>query len=492
MDQSKINALREQEVGDRPLYIGGQALMTQARRPVTSPIDGSDLATLSEGAAEHVDQAVSAGRAAFKAGTWSKMAPAQRKRIMHKIADLIEAHALELAVLGVRDNGTEIGMAIKAEPGSCAATFRFYAECVDKVAGDIMPTAPGTMGLIHKEPIGLVGVITPWNFPLMIGAWKIAPALAMGNSVIIKPPVEASLSTLRLIELCYEAGLPEGVLSCVTGSGSVVGSAIAHHMDIDCLVFTGSGATGRRLLEASAKSNMKPCYLELGGKSPNIIFDDCEPLDGALKVSAGGIFRNSGQVCVAGSRLLVQSSIYDQVCERMGQLADSFKVGDPLDLGTDIGAVTSAGQLTTDLQHIAWAEADGARRVTGGQQILQDTGGTYMQPTVYADVTPDMRLNTEEVFGPVLGIMKFDTEQEAAELANSTVYGLAAGVWTSNLGRAHRMVEAIDAGVVHVNTYGGPDVTVPLAGHKQSGNGADKSLYALDKYLKLKTAWLQL
>ena len=395
-------------------------------------------------------------------------------------------------MLGVRDNGTEISMAIKAEPGSAAGTFRYYAEAIDKVYGEIASTPQNILGLIHREPVGVIGVIVPWNFPMMIGSWKIAPALAAGNSVVLKPAEVASLSLLRLAEICAEAGLPEGVLNVVTGKGSVVGEALGLHNDVDVLAFTGSGFVGRKLLEYAARSNLKRCYLELGGKSPNVIFADAPNLDVAAKISAYGIFRNSGQVCVAGSRLLVEDKIHDEFVAKVVDFAAKMKVGDPLDLSTEAGAVTSLDQLQKDLEFVARAQTEGGRVETGGNRILESTGGYYMAPTVISNVTPNMDLAQNEVFGPVLGVMKFIDEAEAIRIANDSVFGLASAVWTSNLSKAHRMVRAIKAGVVHVNTYGGADNTVPLGGVKQSGNGHDKSLHALDKYSDLKTAWIQL
>jgi len=411
---------------------------------------------------------------------------------MHAIADRIEAEALELAVLGIRDNGTEFNMALKAEPGSAAGTFRYYAEAIDKVAGEIAPTAADVLGLVHRVPVGVVGAIVPWNFPLMIGAWKLAPALAMGNSVVLKPAETASLTLLRLAEICSDCGLPDGVLNVVTGPGAETGAALSASMGVDVLTFTGSGATGRRLLEASAASNLKRVYLELGGKSPNIVFADAPDLAQAAKVSAMGIFRNSGQVCVAGSRLLVERAVHDDFVAMLNDEAEALRVGDPLDLASQIGAVNSEDQLRRNLSFMDMARAEGGRIATGGSRILQDTGGTYMAPTVVTHVTPDATLFQREVFGPVLAVTAFDSEQEALHLANATDFGLAAAVWTGNLGRAHRMVAGIRAGVVHVNTYGGADMTVPLGGVKQSGNGHDKSLHALDKYVDLKTAWIQL
>lgn len=493
-DQVAIDALRSVQIAPQQHFIGGtfRNSLSGKLREVISPLNGMHLTTLAEGDANDVNLAVTAARRAFEAGKWSRAAPAERKKVMHRIADLIEKHALELAVLGVRDNGTEISMALKAEPGSASGTFRYYAETIDKVYGEIAPTAPGILGLIHREPVGVVAAIVPWNFPMMIGSWKIAPALAAGNSVVVKPAEAASLTLLRLAELCSEAGLPDGVLNIVTGKGSVCGEALGLHMDVDVMAFTGSGMVGRKLLEYSARSNMKRCYLELGGKSPNIVFADAPDIDQAAKISAFGIFRNSGQVCVAGSRLLVEEPIHDEFVARVAAIAAGMKVGDPLDLATEAGAVSSEDQLLKDLEFIRRAEAEGGRRVTGGDRILAETGGYFLQPTVFSGITPSMHLAQEEVFGPVLGIMKFKDEAEAVSLANSTVYGLAAAVWTSNLSKAHRMVRAVRAGVVHVNTYGGSDNTVPLGGVGQSGNGHDKSLHALDKFTNLKTAWIQL
>ncbi len=494
VDQSQIDALRNIPVSGGKLLIGSSWCPSGsgAEIKVVSPIDGRNMTTIAKAGAADVDAAVLSARATFDKGPWSKMPPAGRKKILFRIAELIEKNALELAVLGVRDNGTEINMALKAEPGSAAGTFRYYAEALDKVYGEIAPTADNVLGLIHREPMGVVGAIVPWNFPLMIGAWKLAPALAVGNSVVLKPSEDASLTLLRLAELCLEADLPEGVLNVVTGDGPETGAALALHMGVDVLAFTGSGATGARLMQYSARSNMKRLYLELGGKSPNIIFADAPDIDKAAKVSAMGIFRNSGQVCVAGSRLLVERSVHDAFVEKMIVAAEAIKVGDPLELTTDIGAVASERQLVSNLEFVNRTLAEGGRLETGGGQIMQASGGFYMAPTIFSSVTPKMSIFNKEVFGPVAAVTVFDSEDEAIHLANSTKLGLASGVWTSNLSRAHRMVRAIHAGLVHVNTYGGADATVPLAGAKQSGNGADKSLHALEKYCNLKTAWIQL
>ncbi|PWR00296.1 aldehyde dehydrogenase [Leucothrix pacifica] len=494
LEQQQIDVLRQQNIAPQQLFINGewQAASSGQTMDIISPINGEVITITADAGVEDVDRAVKAARTVFEKGSWAQASPAERKKVMLKAAELVEKHALELAVLGVRDNGTEIGMAFRAEPGSAAATIRFYAESIDKVYGEIAPTPNNILGMIHREPVGVVGAIVPWNFPMMIAAWKIAPALATGNSVVLKPSETASLSLLRLAELFSEAGLPDGVLNVITGQGAVCGEALGLHNDVDVLVFTGSGFVGRKLLEYSARSNLKRVYLELGGKSPNIVFADAPDLAQAAKVSAMGIFRNSGQVCVAGSRLLVEREIHDEFVEHLAAVARQLKVGDPLNLDNDIGAINSAAQLDKDLSFIDSAMLDGANLVTGGKQILGETGGYYMAPTVFSDVTTNMQLDKEEVFGPVLGVVVFDTEEQAVQMANSSNYGLASGVWTGNLSRAHRMIRAVKAGVVHVNTYGGPDVTVPLGGVKQSGNGVDKSLHALEKYTDLKTAWIQL
>ena len=490
MRQEDLDMLRAMPVAAPAMIINGKSVMaeTGATLDVVSPIDGALLTQIPNASEADVTIAVTSARRSFDSGVWSRTHPMVRKKVMLAWADLIEKHAIDLAVLGVRDNGTEISMAFKAEPMSAANTIRYYAEAIDKIYGEVAPTDPSTLAMILKEPIGVVGAIVPWNFPLMISAWKIAPAIAMGNSFVIKPSEVASLSVLRMVALAHEAGLPEGVLNVVTGAGPVSGHALAMSMDVDALAFTGSGSVGRQLMEAASKSNLKRVFLELGGKSPHIVFDDTADLDTAAEAVVTGIFRNSGQVCVAGSRLLVHDTIHDAFVEKIVGLTEKLRVGDPLDLSTQIGALSSEGHMLRIQKALEGANSV----VSGGIQILSETGGFYMAPTIVTDIDVDDRLFSEEVFGPVLTVSKFTDEIDAISQANASELGLASGVWTSNLGRAHRMVASLHTGVVHVNTYGGSDNTVPLGGYKQSGNGHDKSLHAIEKFINKKTAWIKL
>lgn len=493
-NQQEIDKIRYNSIPEQKLLIGSKWVKSKQGKiqNIISPINGEKISEIQVSDEADVDEAVKSSRAIFEKGQWSNMPPAAKKKVMHKIADLIEGSMLELAVLGVRDNGTEINMAYKAEPGSAAGTFRYYAEAIDKVYGEISNTSNDFVGLIQREPVGVVGAIVPWNFPLMIGAWKIAPALAMGNSVVIKPSEAASLSILRLGEICLEAGLPPGTLNIVTGNGRTTGQALARHMDVDVLTFTGSGNTGRQLLEYSAQSNMKRVYQELGGKSPNIIFSDTDNLEEAAKVSAMGIFRNSGEVCVAGSRLLVEDKIHDEFLNLISNFSSKLKIGDPLNIQNDVGAINSESQLQSDMDFVKKAETEGGIIELGGKRVHEATGGFYMEPTIVSSVKKDMDIFQNEVFGPVLTVTSFSNEEEAVQLANGTSFGLASGVWTTNLSKAHRMIKKIKAGTVFVNTYGGSDNTLPLTGVKQSGNGSDKSLHALDKFTDLKSVWMKL
>ncbi len=492
MDQKTIDTLRLKKISPQGNLIDGKFSPSISGEfiEVISPIDGKKLTSIPRSRNEDVDQAIKSAKVAFDDGSWSLRAPLDRKKVLIKWANLVEKEALELAVLGVRDNGTEINMALKAESLSAANTLRYYGEAIDKVYGEVAPTADGILGLIKREPVGVVGAIVPWNFPLMIGAWKIAPALAAGNSVVLKPAETASLSLLRLAQLGLEAGLPPGVLQVLTGYGAEVGEAIALSNQIDVLSFTGSGATGRKLMEYSARSNLKRVYLELGGKSPNIVFSDAPNLELAARTAVNAMFRNSGQVCVAGSRLLVESSISKIFLDMLCKFTKELKVGDPLTIKNDIGAVHSEVQLKKNL-NILKNDIEG-KVILGGERINIGDGGFYMSPTIVNNVDTNSEIFQNEIFGPILSVSTFKSDKEAISMANNTSYGLAAGVWTSSLSRAHRMAEKIKAGMVTVNTYAGTDLTVPMPGMKESGNGSDKSLHALNKYTNLKTQWIML
>ncbi|MEM9047534.1 MAG: aldehyde dehydrogenase family protein [Pseudomonadota bacterium] len=490
LEQAQIEALRSQAVAPASNFIAGipVAAVSEEMMESVSPLDGAVLTRIPASDAADIDAAVAAARRAFPG--WAGLAPGRRGRILQEIGARIEAEAAALAVLGVRDNGTEIAMAAKAEPLSAAATFRYYGELADKGYGEIAPTAPGALGLVHREPLGVVGAIVPWNFPLMIGAWKVAAALAVGNTVVLKPAETASLTLLRLAQICAEAGLPDGVFNVVSGTGAAAGDALARHMDVDALAFTGSGATGRKLMEAAAQSNLKRVSLELGGKSPLVVFADAPDLEVAAKAAVNAIFRNAGQVCVAASRLLVEAPIHTAFTDRVCALAAQMRLGDPLDLRTQSGAIASKPQMESVLAAIDRGHSEGAELRLGGRRRAGP--GFFIEPTIFDNAPADGSLVQREIFGPVLAVQPFATEDEAVALANGTAYGLAAGVFTADLARAHRMVGRLRAGVVHVNTYGGADLTVPLGGIGQSGNGHDKSPHALDKYTNLKTAWIAL
>ncbi|PVE20690.1 aldehyde dehydrogenase [Microvirga sp. KLBC 81] len=494
LEQSTIDLLRASPAPVGLNFINNKAVSAASGEvmPVISPIDGTQLTVLAASDAEDMNRAVAAARRSFETGCWSGMAPRERKRIMLKWADLIDRHALEIAVLGVRDNGTDIRMALKGEPQSAADTIRFYAEAIDKRNGEITPTRHDILSLIHREAVGVVGVIIPWNFPLMIGSWKLAPALAAGNSVVVKPSEEASLSILRVIELAAEAGIPPGVLNAVNGRGAIVGETLGLHMDVDVLGFTGSGGVGRRLLEYSARSNLKRVYLELGGKSPNLVFADAPNLKRAARETAASIFRNNGQVCAAASRLAVERSVYKDFMEAVRAEATAMRIGDPLSLAFTTGALANAAQLAKTRVAIARAAEQGATVYHGGNQLHAESGGFYHEPTILTDVATEMDVVQQEIFGPVLVARSFDTEEEAIAIANETVFGLSSVLWTRDLSKAHRVSNRIKSGVVHINCYSGADITAPLGGVRQSGNGSDRSLHALEKYENLKTKWIQL
>jgi gamma-glutamyl-gamma-aminobutyraldehyde dehydrogenase len=455
----------------------------------TTPIDNSVIGAIENGTADDVDLAVRVARATFKSGEWSALAPAERKRVMLAWADLMEAHLEELAALDCVDAGKPISECLKTDLPATLETFRWYAEAIDKCFGRVAPTGPQAMGLIVKEPIGVVGTVLPWNFPAQMYAWKVAPALAAGNSVIVKPAELTSLSAYRMTQLAYQAGVPAGALTLVTGLGEEVGQAIGRHMDVDVVSFTGSTEVGRHFLRYSADSNLKEIVLECGGKSPQVVFDDAD-LEGAVDHVLAAAFWNMGENCSCGSRLIVQSGVKDALLARLRERLAQWKVGLPTDESVQIGPMVEQVHFEKVRAFLQGAEAEGARLVHGGR-IRSDLGsGWYVEPTIFDQVSSGSRLFQEEVFGPILAVTPFETEAQAIELANDSHYGLAASLYTTDVRRAQRVARAIQAGTVSVNGFSEGDITTPFGGYKQSGfGGRDNGLEALDQYQQIKTIW---
>jgi acyl-CoA reductase-like NAD-dependent aldehyde dehydrogenase len=457
-----------------------------------SPVDGRLIAQVSACDAVDVEAAVASARRAFESGSWANRAPAQRKRVLRRFAELILQHKEELALLETLDMGKPIGDALRVDVPSTARCIEWYAEAIDKIYGEVAPTGPGTLATITREPLGVVGAIVPWNFPLIMSAWKLGPVLASGNSLVLKPSEKSPLSALRLAAIAVEAGLPEGVFNVVPGFGATAGKALASSMGVDAIGFTGSTATGKLVMQYAAQSNMKRVGLECGGKSANIVFADCPDLDAAARAAAAAIFFNQGEMCSAGSRLLVEESIREALLAKVTAIAGEFQPGDPLDPATRLGALVDEGQMERVLGYIDSGRSEGARVLVGGSRSRRESGGYYVEPTVFDGVAPSMRIAREEIFGPVLSCIAFREPAEALRIANDSEYGLAAAVWSRNLSTAHRIARGLRAGTVYVNCYDADDITVPFGGYKQSGIGRDKSLHAFDKYTELKTTWIEL
>jgi gamma-glutamyl-gamma-aminobutyraldehyde dehydrogenase/4-guanidinobutyraldehyde dehydrogenase/NAD-dependent aldehyde dehydrogenase len=457
-----------------------------------SPVDGQVLTQIARCAQADVDAAVASGRQAFEDKRWCGMAPAQRKRIMIRFADLVQQHGDELALLETLDMGKPVKYSRSVDVNSAANCIRWYGEAVDKVYDEVAPTPSTALALITREPVGVVGVIVPWNYPMIMAAWKIAPALAAGNSVVLKPSEKSPLTALRLGDLALEAGIPDGVLNVVTGFGPEAGSPLALHMDVDCIAFTGSTRVGKQIHVMAGQSNLKRAWTELGGKSPNIVFADCPDLDRAVEASIGSIFFNQGESCNAPSRLFVEESIKDRFIEKALALMPQYAPANPTQPDTVMGALVDQIQMNTVLRYIESGKNEGAKLISGGEQTLTETGGCYVQPTIFDGVKPSMTIAREEIFGPVLAVMSFSDVAEVVREANASVYGLQAGVWTRDLNKAHGVARALRAGTVHVNQYDEDDITVPFGGFKQSGVGRDKSLHAFDKYTECKTTWIRI
>ncbi len=457
-----------------------------------SPVDGRVLAQVASCDLADAERAVASARAAFEAGSWAKLAPAKRKAVLIRFADLLEANREELALLETLDMGKPIGDSLTVDIPGAARALRWSGEAIDKIYDEVAPTPHDQLGLVTREPVGVVAAIVPWNFPLMMACWKLGPALATGNSVVLKPSEKSPLTAIRIARLAIDAGIPAGVLNVLPGYGHTVGKALALHMDVDTLVFTGSTRVAKQLMIYAGESNMKRVWLEAGGKSPNIVFADAPDLQAAAQAAAGAIAFNQGEVCTAGSRLLVERSIKERFLPMVVEALKGWKPGNPLDPSTNVGALVDTQQLNTVLGYIDAGRQAGAQVLIGGQRTLEETGGLYVEPTIFDGVDNAMKIAQEEIFGPVLSVISFDSAEEAVAIANDTPYGLAAAVWTADLSKAHRTARALRAGSVWVNQYDGGDMTAPFGGFKQSGNGRDKSLHAFDKYTELKATWIQL
>lgn len=461
--------------------------------PVINPATGEQLTTVPDASAEDVDRAVGSARNAFESGVWRNMKVSEREKIIWRIGELIEKNKEELGMLESLNNGKTFREALRGDIPPSWDIFYYYAGWTRKIYGETIPVDGDYLNYTLREPVGVVGMITAWNYPMLLAAWKVAPALATGCSMVIKPSEMTPLTTFKLAEYCLEAGVPEGVVNVVTGYGPGAGEALARHMDVDKIAFTGSVRTARSLLKASAESNLKRLSLELGGKSPNIIFPDAA-LERAANSAFWGIYANKGEVCSAGSRLLVHEQIYDDFVGRLAERAKAMKVGNPLDPSSEMGAQISKTQMDRIMSYIESGKQDGARLLCGGERDVEGdkAKGYYVKPTIFADVSPQMKIAQEEIFGPVLVALKFKDEEEAAVLANGTIYGLVSAVWTRDIRVAHRMARAIKAGSVWINDYNCFDSASPFGGYKQSGFGREMGSHALESYTNVKSVWVSL
>lgn len=473
-------------------FINGQYVPALSGQtfPSVNPATGQVIAQIAACDATDVDVAVAAARKSFEAGVWSRRAPAERKAVMLKFAELILKHREELALLESLDVGKPITNAYNGDIISSANCIQWYGEAIDKLYGETAPSAPDMTTMIVREPLGVVAAVVPWNYPLSMASWKLGPALAAGNSVVLKPAEQSPLTAIRIAALGLEAGLPPGVLNVVPGFGETAGRALGLHMDVDAVGFTGSTEVGKLFMQYSGQSNIKRVGLECGGKSPHIVLDDCTDLDAAARAVATGIFANSGQVCNAGSRLIIHAAVRDALLDKVAGIARELVPGDPLDPATRLGAIVSQAQYERVLSYIDVGRNEGAQVIAGGAAARKASGGFFIEPTVFGGVSNSMRIAREEIFGPVLSAITVESPEEAVRVANDTIYGLAAAVWTSNVTRAHQISRALKAGVVWVNCFDRGTMSSPFGGFKQSGFGRDKSMHAFDKYMDWKAIWI--
>lgn len=476
---------------DGRAFIGGRRVDTKAMFDCVSPVDGKIIAEISRGGAAEIDLAVKSARTAFEDGRWAHQSPRERKTIMVRFSELLLENAETLALIESMDMGKPVKYSLNVDVNSAANSLRWFGESIDKIYDEIAPTAKSTLALITREPLGVVGAIVPWNYPMLMACWKIAPALAAGNSVILKPSEKSSLTALKIAELAIEAGIPEGVLNVVPGFGHEAGSALALHMDVDCIAFTGSTNVGKMIMQYAGQSNLKRAWTELGGKSPFIVMADAD-VEAAAESCIASIFFNQGESCNAPSRLIIDASVQQRFLDKALTLIPQYQPANPLDADTVMGAIVDETQLNSVMRYITAGKTEGANCITGGNRVMEQSGGYYVAPTIFTEVTNDMTIAREEIFGPVLSVISFTDPDEAIRIANDTPYGLAASVWSRDISRAHLTAQALRAGTIHVNCYDEDDITVPFGGYKQSGNGRDKSHHALEKYTELKTTWIKL
>ncbi|MEO0018452.1 MAG: hypothetical protein RLZZ522_1735 [Verrucomicrobiota bacterium] len=475
-------------------FIGGQFVPSSSGKTYDSinPANGLTIAQISSCEPEDVNRAVKIARQTFESGVWSKMSPGDRKTVMLKFVELLEKNALEIALLDSIDAGKPIFDCSTIDIPDAIHCIHWHAELADKLYERTSPSGPDVVSMIVREPLGVIGMILPWNFPAQMMAWKIGPALASGNSLVIKPAKQTSLSALRIAELACEAGLPAGVMNVLPGSGAILGPVLSRHMDVDMVAFTGSTSVGRDLLRYSADSNLKRIILELGGKNPQVVLADAD-LDNVAPHAVNSAFWNMGENCSSGSRLIVHRSVKDELLEKIIAQTKLWPIGDPLNPTTRVGPLIEPSHMKTVLDYIEIAKKDGGKLVLGGKRTLEETGGNFVELTIFDEVTHAMTIAKEEIFGPVLAVIPVDSDEEAIAVANDTNYGLAASLYTRDIAKAHRFARAIRAGVVSVNCFSEGDLTTPFGGFKESGFfGRDKSSYAHDQYTELKTVWIQL